>query len=335
VVNRGSPVAHASGERDRRPVALHACSQRISTDRPPESVSVVVCTRDRPDQLGPALAGILASRFRDFELVVVDQSRGPESAAVVAAVAAADNRVHLVRDPGKGLSRARELGVASTSGDLIVFTDDDCVPDVQWLGLIVQTLRADPTAGIVFGTVAPAPCDPAEGFIVGYRPPRRRRLTGRWAKCLDGGIGANMALRRRALVAVGGFDLMLGAGGYFPSCEDGDIAYRVLRGGYAMWHVPEAVVLHYGLRDWASGGALVRDTFMAVAAAYMKHARRGDFMGGVLVLLQIAEAVAAVTRGLLRLQRPFGFGRLRAIGVGIVRSFELPIDPEDVVYRPR
>jgi GT2 family glycosyltransferase len=304
-------------------------------DRPPESVSVVVCTRDRPEQLGPALAGILASTFRDFDLVVVDQSRGLESATVVEALAASDHRVRLVRDPDRGLSRARERGVASTSGDLIVFTDDDCVPDPSWLGLIVGTLRADPAAGIAFGTVAPAPCDPAEGFIVGYRPPRRRRLTGAWAKCLDGGIGANMGLRRTALLRVGGFDLMLGAGGYFPSCEDGDIAYRVLRGGYALWHVPEAVVLHYGLRDWASGGPLVRNTFMAVAAAYMKHARRGDPVGGVLVLLQIAEALGVVMRSLLLRRRPFGFGRLRAIGVGIVRSFELPIDPDSAVYRPR
>src|SRR5207253_2427670 len=135
-------------------------------------------------------------------------------------------------------------------------------------------------------------------------PPRRQRLVGRWAKRLDGGIGANMALRREALAAVGGFDLMLGAGGYFPSGEDFDMSYRVLAAGYALLHLPEATVVHHGLRDRPTTSHLMRRAFMSISAAYMKHARLRDPVGTYLVLVEVAGAVATVIRSLVQLRRP-------------------------------
>jgi glycosyltransferase involved in cell wall biosynthesis len=305
---------------------------------PPEptpSVTVIVCTRDRPDQLEPALKSVLASEFRDYELVVVDQSQDAATARVVQRLSAVDRRVRLIRDHGKGLSRARNTGIANSTGELIIFTDDDCQPESDWLSTIVDALRADPGAGIAFGSVIPAPCDPRLGFIVGYAPPRRQRLTSRFAKIRDGGIGANMGLRRRALQTTGGFDEMLGAGGYFPSCEDGDMAYRVLAAGYALLHLPEARVLHYGLRDWKSGVALTRRTYLAVAAAYMKHARLKDLVGLWLILHQMWLALVNLLDALVHLRKPFGFSRLGALFVGSLRSFELGVDPRHAVYRER
>ena len=71
------------------------------------SVSVIVCTRDRPRDVRVALPAILASRWRAFELVVVDQSQTDETEHIVAAFARHDGRVRHVRDRGIGLSRAR------------------------------------------------------------------------------------------------------------------------------------------------------------------------------------------------------------------------------------
>ena len=100
--------------------------------------------------------------------------------------------------------------------------------------------------------MVPVACDTQEGFIVGYLPAKPGRMFGRLAKLRDGGIGANMAIRRSALEITGAFDEMLGAGGHFPSCEDGDMAYRMLKAGFALAHVPAAEVRHFGFRDWAS-----------------------------------------------------------------------------------
>jgi glycosyltransferase involved in cell wall biosynthesis len=294
---------------------------------------VVICTRDRPEDLGRAIASVLASGFGEFELLVVDQSEGGETAAVVERFRD-DGRVRRLADTARGLSRARNAGIAATTGDIVVFTDDDCEVEPEWLERIVAAMAADPTAGIAFGAVVPAPCDPAAGFIVGYEPRRRRRLRGRWSKRLDGGIGANMAVRRASLADAGGFDEMLGAGGYFPSCEDGDMTYRMLRAGWSLLHVPEARVVHHGLRDWASGSALTRRTYMAVAAAYTKHARRGDVVATFLVLQSMGMAAANFGDALLHRRRPTGWGRVIAHFTGVRRSFELKVDPERLVYVP-
>jgi glycosyltransferase involved in cell wall biosynthesis len=299
----------------------------------PRSVSVIVCTRDRPQDLRNALPAILATNYRDFELVVVDQSVSDETAEIVAAAAAHDPRVRHVRDRGKGLSRARNIGINETRHELIVFTDDDCEPDAEWLGTIVQALEEDGTAAAAFGSVIPAPCDPRDGFIVGYLPKRRQRLTGRLAKMRDAGIGANMAFRRQPLLDTGMFDEMLGAGGYFASMEDQEITYRLLRAGHAVLHVPESRVLHHGLRDWKSGSPLMRKTYVAVAAGYMKYARVLDFGGVCLLLHEIRLAVMNVLDSAIHLRRPLGLGRLAYLFVGMWRSFELEVEPRNVIYR--
>jgi GT2 family glycosyltransferase len=299
-----------------------------------ESVSVVVITRDRPRALEVCLNAVLASTFHDFELVVVDQSAPGESAALVARLAGHRPRLRHIRDTGVGAARARNLGVANTTGELVVFTDDDCEPFPDWLGLIVQALRDDPGVGIVYGAVIPAPHDPSDGFIVGFSPIRRTRLKGRLAKLRDAGISANVALRRSTLQATGGFDEMLGPGGYFPCAEDFDLTYRALTRGYALVHLPEARVVHHGLRDWQSGSGLIHRTYIAIGAAYMKHVRLWDPVGVALLLQEIWLAAANILKNVARRRGPFGFGRLSGLCVGIWRSFELRIERRRAVYRP-
>jgi GT2 family glycosyltransferase len=305
----------------------------LSDLRPP-GVSVVIPTHDRPDQLVNAIDGILASEVQDFELIISDSSDLKDTEKLVLRRAAQDSRIRLVKNPGAGPSRGRNLGIEAARAPIVVCTDDDCIPERDWLGRMVAALAADPQAGIAFGSVIPALADPAEGFIVGYVPPRRQRLVGRWSKLLDNGIGANMAFRREAFMRIGGFDEMLGAASYFPSAEDGDIAYRVLAAGYALLHIPEARVVHYGFRDWASGGRLMHHTYLGVGAAYVKLARLGDPAAACVYLQQVWFALMNLLSSAVRLRRPFGYTRLRALLVGGRRSFELAVDPTNRCFKP-
>jgi GT2 family glycosyltransferase len=302
---------------------------------PSPSTSVVVITRDRPYDFEVCLRAVLASTTTDFDLVVVDQSTQPDAAQHVRRCAARDARVHYVRDPGQGAARARNVGTPHTRGEIIVFTDDDCEPAPDWLGLISRALRDDPSAGMAFGTVTPGPHDPRAGFIIGFQPRQWLRLQGRLAKLRDDGISANVAIRRTALDTTGGFDEMLGPGGYFPCAEDYDLTYRVLSKGFAVVHVPEARVVHHGLRDWASGSLLVHRTYIAIGAAYMKHLRSGDLISLGLLLQEMSRAVINIGRNLFIHRRgPYGFGRLAGLFVGIWRSFELQVDRRRAVYKP-
>ena len=299
------------------------------------SVSVVVITRDRPRDLDVCLRAVLSSTFRDFELVVVDQSAQSASAQLVGQLATQDSRVRHMPDAGTGAARARNVGSAATRGDIVVFTDDDCEPEPAWLGSLVGSLRDDPGAGIAYGSVIPRAHDRQDGFIVGFVPKQRMRLKGRLSKLRDAGISANVALRRGALEATGGFDELLGPGSYFPCAEDFDMTYRVLSQGYALLHVPEARVVHHGLRDWRSGSGLVNRTYVAVGAAYMKHLRLRDVMGLVLLTHELRLAVFNIVHNALRGRGPFGFGRLRGLLMGTWRSFELDVDQRGAMYRQR
>jgi GT2 family glycosyltransferase len=298
------------------------------------SVSVVVITRDRPRDLEVCLPAVLASEFRDFDLVVVDQSSTSDSADLVTRLADRDPRIRLVSDAGKGAARARNIGLRATAGEIVVFTDDDCEPEPGWLGTLVEALTEDPGAGIAYGTVTPGPHDPRAGFIVGFKPKRRLRLTGKAAKLRDGGISANVGFRRSALVSTGGFDEVLGPGSYFPCAEDFDLAYRVLASGYALLHEPEARLLHHGLRDWRSGSGLVYRTYIAIGAAYMKYVRVGDVVGVALLGRELWLAASNIAVNLVRRRGPIGLRRFAGLLVGMVRSFELRVNRHPVVYVP-
>jgi hypothetical protein len=111
------------------------------------------------------------------------------------------------------------------------------------------------------------------------------------------------------------------------------MAFRVLRSGFALLHLPDARVIHYGVRDWRSGSALTRRTYMAVAAAYTKYIRLGDPVGLFLVAQQIGQAVTNILGNLAGGRRPIGVGRLYSLFVGVRRSFELSVDPGYAVFR--
>lgn len=297
-------------------------------------VSVVMPTRNRAHLIEAALRSVLANTYQDFELILVDQ--GSDGAADVAQrLAESDSRVRVVVDTRPGASRARNLGAAAGHGEIVAFIDDDCEARPDWIEHLVAAFDAHTDAGVVCGSVPSGPFDPREGFIWGWEAFNARHLRGRLGKLFDGGISANMAFRREAFERVGGFDEQLGPGAHFVAMEDQEVSYRVLRAGYALVHAPSAVVVHYGFRDWASAGGLIRRTYVAIGAAYMKHLRMGDPVAALLLCQQLWQATANVLGNAVLRRRPIGLGRLGSLFIGGWRSFELDVDSRAALYRPR
>ena len=120
-------------------------------------VTVVVCTRDRPDGAVTALRGLAGLHYESVEIVVVDNA--PSSEATKTAVLAefgADPRVRYVREPQPGLSCARNRGVAVAAGEIVAFTDDDVRVDPWWLDGIVRGFQQAADVACVTGLIPTA-----------------------------------------------------------------------------------------------------------------------------------------------------------------------------------
>lgn len=245
-------------------LAVAAELQDGTTGRP--FVSVVVCTRNRPESVLVTLRSLLAMHYRPFEVVVIDNA--PSSDATKDAVLAAhggDERVRYVREPRPGLSCARNRGLAEASGDIVAFTDDDVTVDPWWLNGIVRGFHAVPDVACVTGMAATAQLENAEQLYF--------HLREAWGAICDRrvfdlgenrdasplypyssgifGAGANFAVSRTVMKEIGGFDEALGAGTVSGGGEDLEIFMRIILSGNRIVYEPAAIVSHYHRTDLA------------------------------------------------------------------------------------
>lgn len=214
-------------------------------DRPGAEVTVAVATLNRPDGLERCVAAILAGRVMPADVVVVDQSSDHATARLVTA-AACDPMVPVryIRQPRRGLAASRNAAMAHASQPVVVFTDDDCVPDAGWLERIVAGFHSAEQPDAVTGRVLPLGPERPGFYAVSTRASTvRATYRGRavpWAV----GSGGNTAVKREWLHRIGGFDERLGAGSPGLSAEDMDLFYRLLRAGATVLYEPAAIVFH-------------------------------------------------------------------------------------------
>ena len=235
------------------------------TDLTP-SVTVVVCTRDRTEQLRRCLEALLALDYPNYEILIVDNAPSNDNTAQLAA----SLPVRYVRESRLGLDWARNLGIAEANSEIIAFTDDDACPDRLWLRAIASGF-AEPEVMALTGLVLPAELDTTAqnlfefvygGMSKGFRRRLMRKRTLKvqellWASAF--GVGANMAFRRRLFTVVGSFDIALDVG--TPSGGGGDVEmfHRLVAHGHTLIYEPAALVWHTHRRDAASLRRLVHN----------------------------------------------------------------------------
>ena len=218
-------------------------------------VTVVVCTRDRPDLLVDCLAALGRLDPAPGQLLVVDSASTTGRTAEVARAAG----VRVVREDVPGLDRARDRGWRAATRPLVAYVDDDARVDPAWAGQLAAAFA--PGVGLVTGLVLPAELvthaqqvfERDGGMAKGYVR-RAWRDDGPGSPVLQAhrlGVGANCALRRDVLAAVGGFDPLLDVG--TPTGGGGDLEMfaRVLLAGWTAVYEPRAFVRHVHRRDLA------------------------------------------------------------------------------------
>ena len=190
----------------------------------------------------------------------------PSSDATAEAIAAAGlGGVRYLREPRAGTSRARNLGLFEAGGGLIAFLDDDVLVDPAWAAALVMGFAADPDVDCVTGPIVAAELETEAqvlieeygGFDKGFArrvldpaaPPAAAPLFPYTAGTL--GSGANMAFRRGAIVALGGFDVALGGGTASRGGEDLAAFLGILLSGSKLAYEPSMLVRHYHHREYS------------------------------------------------------------------------------------
>lgn len=200
-------------------------------------MTVVIPVKDRRVLLGAALDGLAAQTYQDFEVIVVDDGSSDGSGEEAASRVIAGRPVRVLRGGANGAVAARQVGVAEARGEILAFTDSDCVPVPAWLAEGVAAI--DRGADLVNGHTAPArPPLPLERSM-------GSGLEGLYPTC-------NVFYRREAYDRAGGFDGQAAdRWGFRPDRrsrgdgfgEDTLLAWRVARAGTVIY-APEALVEH-------------------------------------------------------------------------------------------
>lgn len=209
------------------------------------TVSIVICTRNRPDHLRECLEHVSALTPPADEVIVVDNSGGDEETEYLARVFGA--RYVLERTPG--LSRARNRGLAESHCDIVAYLDDDCIPDSRWLDHLLRPF-ADERVAAVAGDIIRF-TDKNARLQEAYREFEQMRYLNQETPCWFeiasfGGVGSggNMAFRKRSCTGSALFDERLGRGAPFRIAEENCAFASLLADGYSTVRTPAARVYH-------------------------------------------------------------------------------------------
>lgn len=257
---------------------------------------------DRPDALGRCLDAIIRGSEIPSSIVVVDQStRDQRTSDVVASVrrdVPPTCRISHVQSSG-GMARGQNDGFALVDDDIVLVTDDDCVPDGDWVRQAHHAMQADPEIGLLGGRVLPLEASPAAPHPVASRPSPVAADLDRTSAPWSLGSGNNFAVRRRTVLAVGGNDERLGPGARFRGGADMDLFRRIMRTGVACRYEPAVVVRH--ARATAAERRRRRIPYgYGMGVACTLWWRQGDRHAARIAACYLAMRMRRAARGLLR-----------------------------------
>jgi glycosyltransferase involved in cell wall biosynthesis len=215
------------------------------------AVTAVICTYNRYDVLSDAIGSLEAQSLAPeaLEILVVDNSSDQDGQAAFWSRYKLPANARLIVDKTPGLSRARNTGLRECQAPVVAYMDDDAIAMPEWCASIVDSFASLADAGIVGGPVEPMWPGEApvwlhkwqRGFltIVDHGDTRRALKDGEWL------AGTNIAFRKAALEAGGGFNEALGRIGLsLLSNEELAVAAKIKALGYASYYDPASKVLH-------------------------------------------------------------------------------------------
>jgi glycosyltransferase involved in cell wall biosynthesis len=212
-------------------------------------ISLIICTYNRADLLPNCLVHATTQSLPSggYEVIVVDNASSDHTQAIVQQFPV----VRYLYCATRGLSSARNTGVAASRAPLVAFIDDDCLADPNLLAELAATFALHSDAGCAGGAIdvrlpEPLPHWYAQqfaGYFGEYTPSASdiHRVTD----LRQYPFGGNLAIRKQAILEAGYFSEKLGrVGANQAGGEELDLQHRIAQRGYGIYVNPKARVTH-------------------------------------------------------------------------------------------
>jgi glycosyltransferase involved in cell wall biosynthesis len=231
-------------------------------------VSVVVCAYNAERTMDKCLASLEHLNYPDYEVIVVNDGSRDRTLAISERYP----YCRIISQENMGLSVARNVGAEAATGEVVAYTDSDCLADPDWLNYLVGTMEAK---GLVAcgGPNFPPPEDEfvPEAVAVSPGAPCHVLLDDEIAEHI---AGCNMAFRRDVLLGIGGFDPIFRAAG-----DDVDICWRLQDAGHAIGYSAAATVWHFRRNTVRAYIGQQKGYGKAEALVFAKHPARFNAFG--------------------------------------------------------
>lgn len=231
------------------------------------AVSLILATVGRTAELHRFLDALAQQTFLDAELIIVDQNDDDRLVPLLDPIRSCMT-VHHLRSP-RGLSRARNIGLAASTGMLIAFPDDDCWYPADLLQQLSRRFADHPEVDGWTGMTKDANEQPSGSRWASSK--NRLTKTNVWRRAMSPAI----FLRRSAVETIGRFNesLGVGAGTIWGSGEETDYLLRGLERGLQMVYDPSIVVHHpqVEMRDRSIGSTRARSYGMGFGWVLRRH----------------------------------------------------------------
>ncbi len=231
-------------------------------------VSVVVCSYNGAATLQECLSSLSALEYPDYEVILVDDGSTDQTPQI----AACFPQVRYIRQPNLGLSAARNTGLHAASGQVVAYTDSDCVADESWLLYLIQAMQ-DQQVHAIGGPNVPPPSDNWRAKCVAASPggPSHVMLDDQRAEHIP---GCNMAFDRQVLLEIGGFDPQFRQAG-----DDVDICWRLLAADKSIGYAASALVWHHRRSTVRAYLRQQKGYGRSEAMLHFKHPQRFNALG--------------------------------------------------------
>jgi len=228
------------------------------------SITVALCTRDRPEGLAAVLESLRVQAYPRLRILVVDNAPSDDRSERLVSALARDRDIEYVIEPRPGLSWARNLSIEKSDGEVIAWADDDELVDAWWVAELARGFVEVPGADAVTGPVIPMELQTqsqiwfeqysrvhtGRGFTRAVLSPATAHQQSPLYPMPSFGCGGNMAFRREALQRISGFDCALGAGTSTLAGEDTAALSELLLAGGTIVYQPTAIVHHRHRREY-------------------------------------------------------------------------------------